>query len=75
MTVANTTARTSATGTNTAGQEIAFSFPIADTSDVTVRTRVTATGVEATFTETTDYTVSISGDVGGTVTHPTYTGS
>jgi hypothetical protein len=33
MTVANTTARTSATGTNTAGQEIAFSFPIADSSE------------------------------------------
>lgn len=68
MTVANSTSRTSATGTNTAGQEIAFLFPIAATSDLVVKTRVTATGVEATLTETTDYTVSISGDVGGTVT-------
>lgn len=68
MTVANTTARTSVTGTNTAGQEIAFSFPINATSDLTVITRITATGVEATLTETTDYTVSISGDIGGTVT-------
>jgi hypothetical protein len=68
MTVANETARTSATGTNTAGQEVAFSFPIADTTDVIVKTRVTATGVEATLTETTDYTISISGDTGGTLT-------
>jgi hypothetical protein len=29
---------------------------------------VTATGVEATLTETTDYTISISGDTGGTLT-------
>lgn len=68
MTVANETARTSATGTATAGQEVAFSFPINATSDVIVKTRVTATGVEATLTETTDYTISISGDTGGTLT-------
>jgi len=68
MTVANETARTSATGTATAGQEVAFSFPINATSDVIVKTRVTATGVEATLTETTDYTISISGDIGGTLT-------
>lgn len=67
MTVSNSTARTSATGTNTAGQEVPFSFPIAATSELTVKTRVTATGVEATLTETTDYTVTISGE-GGTVT-------
>jgi hypothetical protein len=68
MTVANETARTSATGSAAAGQEITFSFPINDTSDLVVKTRVTATGVEATLDETDDYTVSISGDVGGTVT-------
>lgn len=68
MTVANETARTSATGTATAGQEVAFSFPINATSDVIVMTRVTATGVETTLTETTDYTISISGDIGGTLT-------
>ncbi len=34
MTVANTTARTSATGTNTAGQEVTFSFPAGATSDL-----------------------------------------
>ena len=69
MTVANQTARTSATGTNTAGQEVPFSFPIGATTDLVVKTRVTATGVESDpLNETTDYTVSISGDTGGTVT-------
>jgi len=68
MTVANETARTSATGTAAALQEIAFLFPINATSEIVVKTRVTATGVEATLTETTHYTVAISGDVGGTVT-------
>jgi hypothetical protein len=68
MTVANQTSRTSATGSASAGQEISFSFPITDSSELTVKTRVTATGVEATLTETTDYTVSITGDTGGTVT-------
>jgi len=68
MTVANETSRTSAVGTNTAGQEIAFLFPINATSEIVVKTRVTASGVEATLAETTNYTVSISGDIGGTVT-------
>jgi len=70
MTVSVLTARTSAVGTNTAGQEIAFTFPVTATSDLTVITRVTATGVESTLTETTDYTVSLtdSGESGGTVT-------
>lgn len=68
MTVANQTNRTSATGNATVGQEIAFSFPITSTSDLVVIERVTATGVEATLDETTNYTVTISGDIGGTVT-------
>ena len=69
MTVANETARTSATGSAAAGQEIPFLFPINATSDVVVKTRITASGVESdALTETTHYTVSISGDVGGTVT-------
>jgi hypothetical protein len=69
MTVANQTARTSAVGTAAAGQEIAFSFPINDTSDLVVKTRITSTGVESdALTEDTDYTVEISGDTGGTVT-------
>ena len=71
MTVSNTTARTSAVGTNTAGQEISFSFPVTETGDLKVITRVTSTGVESTpLTETTDYTVSLvdSGESGGTVT-------
>ena len=68
MTVANETARTIATGTAAAGQEITFLFPINATSDLKVMTRVTATGVEVTLDETADYTVVITGDTGGTVT-------
>lgn len=68
MTVSNSTARTSAVGTNAAGQEIPFSFPIGASSELVVKSRITATGVEATLTLTTDYTVSVSGDSGGTVT-------
>lgn len=69
MTVSNETCRISAVGTAAAGQEIPFSFPITDTSDLIVKTRVTGTGVESLpLTETTDYTVEINGDSGGTVT-------
>ena len=68
MTVANQTNRTSAVGSNTVGQVIPFSFPITETSDLVVKTRVTATGVEADFTETTDYTLTINGKVGGSIT-------
>jgi len=68
MTVSNSTARTSAVGTATAGQEIAFSFPAASTDELVVKSRITATGVEATLTETTDYSIVLNGDVGGTVT-------
>jgi hypothetical protein len=59
MTVSNVTARTSAVGTNTAGQEIPFTFPVSASGDLTVITRITATGVEATLTLTTDYTVTL----------------
>ena len=70
MTVSNETRRTSAVGTNTAGQEIPFNFPVGSSGEIIVITRVTSTGVESTFTETTDYTVSLidSGKSGGTVT-------
>jgi hypothetical protein len=67
MTFTNQTARTSATGTNTAGQQITYSFPAGATSELVVKTRVTATGVESTLTETTDYTATAS-STGGTVT-------
>jgi len=66
--ISDTTARTSAVGTNTAGQEIPFTFPIGLSTDLTVKSRVTTTAVEATLTETTDYTIDINGDSGGTVT-------
>lgn len=68
MTVSNTTNRISAVGSGSTGQEVPFSFPITATSDLTVISRVTATGVETELTETTNYTVTINGDVGGVVT-------
>lgn len=68
MTISNQTNRTSAVGTNTVGQVVPFSFPINDTTDIVVTQRVTATGVESTLLETTNYTVSITGDIGGSIT-------
>jgi hypothetical protein len=53
MTIANQTNRTSAVGSGATGQEVAFSFPIAATSDLVVTKRVTATGVETLLAETT----------------------
>ncbi len=49
------------TGTATAGQELSVGFEFFNTSEIVVTTRVTATGVEATLDETTDYTVSTVG--------------
>ncbi len=60
--------RTSATGSGSTGQEIAFTFPISATSDLSVKKRITATGVETNLAETTNYTVVISGTDGGTLT-------
>lgn len=68
MTVSNQTNRTSVVGDGTT-QEIPFSFPASATSDIEVRSRVITTGVESDpLTENSDYTVSLSGDSGGTVT-------
>ena len=68
MTVSAQINRTSATGSGSTGQEVPFTFPITATSDLTVIKRVTATGVETSLSETTNYTISISGDTGGTLT-------
>lgn len=68
MTFTNQTNRTSATGSGSAGQEVAFLFPISATSDLTVYKRVTATGVQTKLAETTNYTIEIDGDSGGTLT-------
>ena len=68
MTVANTTNRTSAVGNAAIGQEVPFSFPYAATSDITVYSRVTATGVETLLAETTNYTLTAASDTGGTLT-------
>lgn len=68
MTVANTTRRISAVGNAAIGQEVPFSFPYAATSDITVYSRVTATGVETLLAETTNYTLTAASDTGGTLT-------
>lgn len=68
MTVSSTSCRTSATGTASAGQVIPFTFPIVATSDLLVYKRVTATGVATALAETTDYSVTITGSTGGSVT-------
>ena len=74
MTVANQTNRTAALGDGAVDQEIPFTFPIKATSDLLVKKRVIATGVETTLDETTDYTVEINDDIGGTVTTVTAIG-
>ena len=68
MTISNQTNRTSAVGNAAVGQEVPFLFPIEATSELTVISRVTATGVETTLAETTNYTVVIDNGSGGTVT-------
>ena len=68
MTVSNQTNRISATGSGSTGQEVPFSFPITATSDLAVYKRIKATGVETLLAETTNYTVVISIDLGGTLT-------
>lgn len=68
MTVANQTRRIAAVGNAAIGQEVPFSFPYAATSDITVYSRVTATGVETLLAETTNYTLTAASDTGGTLT-------
>ena len=68
MTVANQTNRTSVVGNAAIGQEVPIPFPYAATSDITVYSRVTATGVETLLTETTNYTLTAPSDTGGTLT-------
>ena len=68
MTFTNQTNRVSAVGSGSIGQIVSFSFPVNESSDLLVLQRITATGVESTLVETTNYTVAITGDTGGTVT-------
>ena len=59
------------TGNAVVGQAFTVSFEFFATSEIVVTTRVTETGVEATLTETTDYTVATTGSspfTGATVT-------
>lgn len=67
MTFSNQTNRVSAVGTG-AEQTVSFSFPIILDSDITVRQRITATGVESDLDETTHYTVTNNGVNGGSIT-------
>ncbi len=68
MTFTNQTNRISAVGSGATGQIVPFTFPITDNSDLLVKKRVTATGVETTLDETTNYTVSNGGINGGSIT-------
>ena len=68
MTVSNQTNRIAAVGNAAIGQEVPFPFSINATSDLLVKKRVIATGVETLLYETTNYTVEINGDIGGTLT-------
>lgn len=67
MTVSNTSCKTATVGTDAVGQEIPFSFPVLTSSELIVRTR-DADGVETDLAEDTEYSVSLNGDSGGTVT-------
>lgn len=67
MTISNQTNSTSATGTNTVGQEVPYEFSTASSSDIKVESKVSATDVPTKLEETTNYTVTV-GDSGGTVT-------
>jgi hypothetical protein len=68
MTISNYTNKTSY-ATNNSTTEFSFSFPVFASSEVTVVQRTDADGTDSTLTETTDYTVSLTGT--GT---PNYTG-
>jgi hypothetical protein len=52
----------------TAGPDLDFTFPIFEAGDLVVTRFTIVTGAEATFTLNTDYTVTIDGELGGTVT-------
>lgn len=68
MTFTNQENRTSAVGSGAIGQVIPYTFPISATSDLAVYKLVTVTGVQTLLDETTNYTVSINGNLGGNVT-------
>ncbi|MCP5006511.1 MAG: hypothetical protein GY941_21615 [Planctomycetes bacterium] len=68
MTFSAQTNRTSAVGSGSIGQIIPFTFKVNSTSELDCTKRVTATGVPTDLAETTNYTVVITGDTGGTIT-------
>ena len=61
MTISSITNKMSGTTGNGAAQTIAFTFPVFASSEVKVVARETATGDETLLTETTHYTVSLTG--------------
>ena len=67
MTISTTTNRVTYTGTG-ANTALAVPFKFYDSSDLTVTSRVTATGVETTMTISTNYTVTGGNGSTGTVT-------
>ena len=58
MTISNTTRRTSVVGNNTIGQEVTIPFNYTADSEISVITRLIATGAEETLTKDVDYTLS-----------------
>ena len=68
MTVSSTSCRTSVVGSGAVSQAVPFTFPVDATSELTVTSRVTATGVESALAETTNYTVALNTDGTGTLT-------
>ena len=58
MTISNTTRRTSVVGNNTIGQEVTIPFEYTADSEISVITRLIATGDETKLTKDVDYTLS-----------------
>jgi hypothetical protein len=63
----NSSPQTAAAGTNLVNQVVPFAFPVRKTSDLVVML-LDSTGQQTTLTETTDYSVTINGSSGGSVT-------
>ena len=58
MTISNTTRRTSVVGNNTIGQEVTIPYEYTADSEISVITRLIATGAETILTKDVDYTLS-----------------
>ena len=67
MTISTTTLLNSFSG-NGSVVDFTYTYPINSASELLVIIKTDATGVETTKTLTSDYTVALAGDSGGTVT-------